>query len=74
MPEEQEKSKKLRTGEAAGGAEPPATTEVREVEEPKTPPVKAPARTPAKAAPDRGKRGLAAVLGFRRKPGKLRPR
>jgi hypothetical protein len=72
MPEEQEKSKKPRTTES--GTEAPALSEMQAVEETKLVPAKTVARAPAKATPDRGKRGLAAVLGFKRKTSKLRPR
>ena len=74
MPEEQEKPKRVKAGESAGGAELPATAETRDAEEPKAAQAKPPARTPAKATPDRAKRGMVAVLGFKRKTGKLRPR
>ncbi len=71
MPEEQEKSKKPRTGE--GVTEAPATSEMQTAEETKLVPAKAGAKTPAKTSPDR-KRGLAGVLAFKRKTSKLRPR
>lgn len=74
MTEEQDKPKKPRTGEGAGAADAPAMTESRVVEEPKPTPPRTVARPAVKTAPEPEKRGMAEMLGFKRKISKLRRR
>jgi hypothetical protein len=65
MPDELEKSRKPRTGEA--GAD--AAAEPRSADETKPAPARA-----AKPSPEPEKRGTADILGFKRKISKLRRR